>query len=204
MKNPQQHVSNRFKGHYQEGYFPWDIRRPDFNLIKTIKEKGINSCKVLEIGCGTGDNAIWLAQQNFQITGIDVSEIAITEARIRASKVGAKCNFITGNFFLDEIKEAPFEFVFDRGCFHSFDSDEERKAYAQKVSSLLGKEGLWLSLIGCADKPHNESGPPLRTAKDIVMAVEPYFMILSLTASYFFSNKPEPPMAWICLMQKRK
>jgi len=62
---------------------------------------------------------------------------------------------------------------------------------------------LWLSLVGSADDQRPGPGPPRRTARDIVNAVEPSFEILSLVAGHFGSNRPDPPGCWVCLMRKR-
>ena len=194
----------RWEERYRTGSTPWDIGRPDFNLTDMVTEKPIRDCKALEIGCGTGSNAVWLAQQNFSVTATDVSEIAIQKAKERASDSGVKCVFLVSDFLNDEIPGAPFGFVFDRGCFHSFDSDEERKQLAENVAFHLEKEGLWLSLVGSTDGPPREVGPPQRSARDIVIAVEPYFEILSLSSSHFDSESLEPPRNWVCLMRKRE
>jgi cyclopropane fatty-acyl-phospholipid synthase-like methyltransferase len=158
----------------------------------------------LDIGCGTGDNSIWLAQKHFQVTGTDVSGTAIEKAREKASKENVKCIFLVVDFLKNQIEGAPFGFVFDRGCFHSFGSDNERKRFARNVSADLEKSGLWLSIIGNADERRQGSGPPQRSAGDIVIAVERYFEILSLTSSYFGSNHSNSPRCWVCLMQKRR
>jgi methyl halide transferase len=196
-------VNKRFKERYKTGNTPWDIGKPDFNLIETVTKIAIKSCKALDIGCGTGDNSIWLAQKQFQVTGTDVSEIAIEKAKEKALKNNVKCTFLVVDFFKSRIEGAPFGFVFDRGCFHTFDSNKERKKYAKNVASNLEKNGLWLSLIGSADERRQGPGPPQRTANDIVAAVEPYFEILSLISSHFDSNRQNPPRCWVCLMQKR-
>jgi methyl halide transferase len=196
-------VKKRFKERYKTGNIPWDIGKPDFNLIETVTKIPIESCKALDIGCGTGDNSIWLAQKQFQVTGTDVSEVAIETAKEKALKNNVKCTFLVVDFFKDRIEGAPFGFVFDRGCFHTFDSNKERKKFAKNVASNLEKNGLWLSLIGSADERRQGPGPPQRTANDIVAAVEPYFEILSLFSSHFDSNRQNPPKCWVCLMQKR-
>lgn len=196
-------VNKRFKERYKTGNIPWDIGKPDFNLIETVTKIPIESCKALDIGCGTGDNSIWLAQKQFQVTGTDVSEIAIEKAKEKALKNNVKCTFLVVDFFKSRIEGAPFGFVFDRGCFHTFDSNKERKKFAKNVASNLDKNGLWLSLIGSADERRQGPGPPQRTANDIVAAVEPYFEILSLFSSHFDSNRQNPPKCWVCLMQKR-
>lgn len=196
-------MENRFKERYKTGNIPWDIGKPDFNLIETVGKKPIKSCKALDIGCGTGDNSVWLAQKNFQVTGTDISGIAIEKAKEKASKRNVKCTFLVVDFLKDPIEGAPFGFVFDRGCFHAYSSGRERKKFVKNVAANLEKMGLWLSIIGNADERREGPGPPQRSAGDIVIAVEPYFEILSLASSYFGSNHPNPPRCWVCLMQKR-
>jgi len=189
---------------YKTPETPWDIGKPDFNLIEAVTKIPIKPCKALDIGCGTGDNSIWLAQHYFQVTGIDISEIAINKAKEKALKANIKCIFMVADFITNKIEGAPFGFVFDRGCFHLFDSDEERKRFAEKVANYLEKDSLWLTIVGNADDQRSGYGPPRRTARDIVNSVEPYFEILSLISSHFGSNRPNPPRAWVCLMRKRQ
>jgi ubiquinone/menaquinone biosynthesis C-methylase UbiE len=99
---------DRFKERYKTGDTPWDIGKPDFNLTETVIQHPIKSCKALDIGCGTGDNAIWLTQKHFQVTGTDISEIAIE----KASKKDVKCTFLVVDFIRNRIEGAPFGFVF--------------------------------------------------------------------------------------------
>lgn len=197
-------VERRFRKRYEAGDTPWDIGKPDFNLIQTVNTMPIKSCKALDIGCGTGDNAIWLCRQKFKVLGIDASEIAIEKAKEKALKAKVKCTFIVRDILRNHIEGAPFGFAFDRGFFHTLNSDKERKSFAEKVSAHLEEDGLWLSLIGNADEERHAPGPPQRRASQIVNSVEPYFEILSLVSGYFGSNRPNPPRAWVCLMRKRR
>ena len=66
-------IENGYNKRHESGRTLWDLGRPDFKLIATVIDIPIPSCKALDIGCGTGDNAIWLAQQGFAITGTDVA-----------------------------------------------------------------------------------------------------------------------------------
>jgi len=197
-------AEEHFKKRYESGDTPWDIGKPDFNLIQTVTTVAIEPCKALDIGCGTGDNSIWLSQKNFHVIGIDTSEIAIQKAIEKASKANVKCTFIVIDFLTNKIEGAPFGFAFDRGCFHSLKSDEERRRFAENVAAHLKEDGLWLSLVGNADEQRHGPGPPQLTARDIVNSVESYFEILSLVSSYFGSIRPNPPKAWGCLMRKRR
>jgi SAM-dependent methyltransferase len=196
-------VEDRFKQRYQAGNTPWDIGRPDPNLIQAISSVPIKPCKALDIGCGTGDNAIWLSQRGFQVVAVDASEIAIAKAKEKASPLNTPCAFSVGDILKGDVEGAPFGFVFDRGYFHILDTEKERESFAEKVNRQLQKEGLWLSLLGNADEQRNGPGPPQRTARDIVIAVEPRFEILSLVSGFFGSNRTNPPRAWVCLMRKR-
>ena len=188
---------------YRKGIPPWDIGKPDFNLVHTVTTAPIAPCKALEIGCGTGDNAIWLAQHGFEVTGIDISEIAIGKAKEKAAQANARCTFAVRNILHEPVGGAPFGFVFDRGCFHTVDPAGERETFAEQVSRYLAEHGLWLSLIGSADEQRLAEGPPKWTAREIVGVVEPYFEILSLVSSHFEAHLPAPPRAWVCLMRKR-
>jgi SAM-dependent methyltransferase len=192
-----------YRERYESGDTPWDIARPDFNLIEVVTQKPIPSGKALEIGCGTGDNSIWLAQNRFEVTGTDISDVALAKAREKAARANVRCNFVLVDFSRDKIEGAPFGFAFDRGCFHSFNSSDDRRRFAQHVAVHMADGGLWLTLVGNADEQRQGPGPPQRMAGDIVLAVEPYFEVLSLTSSHFGSNRPSPPRAWRCLMQKR-
>jgi SAM-dependent methyltransferase len=196
-------IEDRFRERYRSGDTPWDIGKPDFNLVEVVTQKPILSCKALDIGCGTGDNSIWLAQNGFEVTGTDTSDIALEKAKEKASKANVECDFMLADFLNNKIEGAPFGFAFDRGCFHAFSSENDRKRFAQNVAEHLEEAGLWLTLVGNADEDRKGPGPPQRTAGDIVLAVEPYFEVLSLISGHFESNRPNAPRAWRCLMQKR-
>jgi SAM-dependent methyltransferase len=197
-------IEERFKERYKTGDTPWDADKPDFNLIETVAEYTITPCKSLEICCGTGDNAIWLAGNGFDVTATDVSGVALKAALEKAARAGVACDFLKCDFLSETAKGGPFGFAFDRGCFHSFDSGEERIRFARNVAAHLVRDGLWLSIIGNADEHSDGPGPPQRTAIETVRAAEPWFELLSLVSSHFGSNHPYPPRAWRCLMRKRE
>jgi SAM-dependent methyltransferase len=196
-------VEERYRKRYQSGDTPWDIGKPDFNLTDTVTHHPIAICKALDIGCGTGDNSIWLAQQGFRVIGTDVSEIAVAKAAEKAQQARVQCEFRPIDFLRNNIEGLPFGLVFDRGCFHSFGSGGDRERFAQHVAGHLEDTGLWLTIVGNADEDRQGPGPPQRSASDIVLAVEPHFEILSLQTTRFGSNRTHPPRAWRCLMRKR-
>ncbi len=196
-------MKNRFDERYVNGNLPWDIKRPDSNLINSIERFNIKPCHALDIGCGTGDNVFWLDAHGFNTTGIDFAENAIKIASRRKENQSANPSFFVADILRDDLPESPFEFVFDRGCFHTFDTKKERRKMAKNIHDHLVKGGHWLSLIGNYDDGRLDIGPPKRSALEVIEAVEPWFEIVLLEQGTFDSNDPEPSKIWICFMQKR-
>ncbi len=194
-------TKDRFVRHYSEGYMPWAHKKADFNLVNMVKDWPVKPRKVLEMGCGAGTDAIWMAEQGFEVTAVDAVDIAIQLAR--KSPGADKVQFLVRDLMHEEIPGGPFDFVFDRGFFHSFDTEESRTTLAGKVASLLHKDGYWLSLMGSCDSPPRDSGPPMRSARDIVNSVEPFFEIKLLKTSIFGSESLNPANIWLCYMKKR-
>ena len=192
-----------FEERYQTGNTPWDHGMPDFNLTDLVRHQPIAACAALDIGCGTGDNSIWLAQQGFDVTGCDLSETAIVRAKEKASDAVVDCSFLVADFLVDPIDEAPFRFVFDRGCLHCITDEEDRLRFAENIAAHLSEGGLWLSLVGNADEPEREVGPPQLSATELISVIEPYFELLSLQTGHFGSDQEDPPQVWICLTRKR-
>ncbi len=192
-----------FHKRYKNGDTPWEIHRADHNLISMVQKVPIAPCDVLDIGCGTGNNVIWLQQQGFNATGIDCTEIAIQRAREKAGKVKIDSAFYVHDFMGNNVPGAPFEFTFDRGCFHHFLQFNNLNQFAAKVALVLKNQGLWMTMTGNADESREGPGPPQLSARQIVLAVEPYFKIISLIAGHFDTDQEIPAKNWICLMKKR-
>lgn len=192
-----------FEARYQIGDIPWDHGQPDHNLIESISTFSIVPGKTLDIGCGTGENSIWLARQGFDVSGCDLSQTAIETAKQKARTAGVECCFHVADFLVDPLPDAPFSFVFDRGCLHSVPDLEGRERFVARAADLLNENGLWLCMAGNADEPEREIGPPRLTATELVALAEPRFEILSLKAGYFGSDQNEPPKAWIGMFRKR-
>jgi SAM-dependent methyltransferase len=178
---------------------PWDTGTPDPMLIEMIESRAIEPGPTLEVGCGTGTNAIYLAEHGFEVVGVDISPLAVENARAKAN---GRCRFETADFLNEAPPAGPFQFVFDRGCFHTFDEDDERTRFAQNVAAVLADGGVWLSLIGSTEGAPRDVGPPRRTAREIMNAIEPWLEILQFR-SREFGVCGEQLKAWLCLSRKR-
>src|SRR5438128_12274807 len=86
--------STRWEERYRSGDTPWDTGRPSSELQRVITEERIGPGRAIELGCGSGTNAVWLAQQGFEVTAVDLSPLAISRGRERAASEGAKVRFL--------------------------------------------------------------------------------------------------------------
>ncbi|HOX79231.1 MAG TPA: class I SAM-dependent methyltransferase [Bacteroidales bacterium] len=189
---------------YVGGDLPWDITEPDDNLVKLVGSGIVPPGKALEIGCGTGTNALWLASQGFSVLGVDIAPEAIEMAHRKKNGQELSCDFAVMDFLEEGNLIKKYDFVFDRGCFHSFDKESDRKLFAANVSRSLSPGGIWASLIGSTEGAARETGPPRRTASEVIASVEPYLEIVELKSVLFRTNFPNAPKAWLCVSRQRK
>ncbi|ACY13574.1 class I SAM-dependent methyltransferase [Haliangium ochraceum] len=184
--------------HYEAGTMPWDIGRPDPLLVQAVEAGHLPAGRLLEIGCGTGDNARFLAKSGWSVLAVDIAPTAIEKARAAGGDVQYEV--------LGILESAPpggsFDAVFDRGCFHIFSDPDQRARFAERVAQALRPGGVGLSLLGSTEGAPRDFGPPRRTAREIVNAVEPVLELLALRSAYFDQPTEEIP-AWLCLPRRR-
>jgi len=191
---------------YAAGGLPWDTGEPEPLLVEFVTSGSIQPTRTLEIGAGTGRNAIWLAERGFEVLGIDIAPLAVERAIAKLDGRDLRCSFATLDFLAATpandpgVFGGPFQFVFDRGCFHVFDEPEERARFAAQVAAILVPGGLWLSLIGSTEGPLREAGPPRRSAREVALAIEPALEIVELRAAEFRGHGAK---AWFVLSRSR-
>lgn len=185
---------------YASGQLPWDTGQAEPVLVEFVTAGRVRPGSALEIGAGTGTNALWMAEHGFDVFGVDVSPLAVERAQAKAGGRDLHCRFAAGDFLAAPPPEGPFQFVFDRGCFHVFDDPGERQRFAAHVAAALAPGGLWLSLVGSTEGPPREVGPPRRTAREITLAIEPALEIVELRAAEFRGHGAS---AWFCLSRRR-
>jgi SAM-dependent methyltransferase len=168
--------------------------------VEFVAAGGVRPGAALEIGAGTGTNAIWMAERGFDVVGVDVSPLAVEKARAKVGVRPLPCRFEALDFLAGTPAGGPFEFVFDRGCFHMFDEAEERERFAARVAAALAPGGLWLSMIGSTEGGAREVGPPRRSAREVAVAIEPVLEIVELRSAEFHLHGAK---AWFCLSRQR-
>jgi len=97
---------------------------------------------VLELGCGPGRNAIYLAQKGCSVDAVDLSKEALEWGKERAGDKNVQVNFIQRNIFDLDIEEGQYDFVYDSGCFHHI-APHRRINYLEMVKKALKPEGLY-------------------------------------------------------------
>jgi len=189
--------------HYRLGHLPWDTGQPSSELLRVFSHYSVQRCRVLEIGCGTGTNSVWLAQQGFDVTGIDLAPLAIEQAEKRAHAAGVTVQFMVADVLAMPELVNPFDFFFDRGCYHAVRRTAPEQ-YATSVARQLVTGGRGLILAGNAKEPH-VPGPPVVTEEQIRHDLGSSFHILDLH-EFRFDEAPGVPerfLGWSCLIEKR-
>jgi SAM-dependent methyltransferase len=189
--------------HYQSGMPPWETGRPSEELQRVLAERKIAPCRMIELGCGSGINAVWLAQQGFDVTGVDVSSLAIAKAKERARIAN-----VNVRFRLADVLDLPddigtFAFFFDRGCYHAVRRDDVQ-AYLRTLEQVTAPGGMGLVLTGNAKSTHEPTmGPPVVSEPEIRSELGSVLEIVQLRE--FFFDQIEGGvrfLAWSCLLRR--
>jgi cyclopropane fatty-acyl-phospholipid synthase-like methyltransferase len=99
--------------------------------------------RALDLGCGTGTNAITLAQHGWQVTGVDYIRSAIRQAKRKARQANVRVDFYQQDVTRLKNIHGPFDLVLDIGCFHNL-TEQDKRIYVQNLSALLETGGTFL------------------------------------------------------------
>lgn len=153
---------------YADGPAPWDVGRPQPAIVRVAADGGFTGA-VLDVGCGTGENALHLASLGLPVLGVDVAETALAIAREQAAARGIEVEFVAADALHLARLGRRFETVVDCGLFHSFDSDE-RPGYVAGLASVTKQAGrlyvLCFSDAGPDTGPHPVGQDELSAAFD--------------------------------------
>ena len=99
-------------------WLQWESHRPVGALVELFDRPGFRPQRVLELGCGDGVNAVFMAGRGCSVTAVDISRTALDMAREKQRAAGVDVQFVEGDVFKVDLGRAAFDFVFDRGMFH--------------------------------------------------------------------------------------
>lgn len=144
---------------------PWDVGHPQAEFVQLASEGKIQG-RVLDVGCGTGENVIFFAGLGLDVLGLDGAPLAIEKAKRKASQKGSSASFVIGDALeLDKLNQR-FETITDSGLFHVF-SDEERVIFARSLRSALNTGGTYFMLCFSDKEPAGWGGPRRVSEKEI-------------------------------------
>jgi SAM-dependent methyltransferase len=186
---------------YRDGTPPWDTGCPARELVALVEAGKIRPCTTLELGCGTGANAVYLSRRRFEITAVDSSPLALERARLRAEQSNALIRFVLGDVF-DFCRHAGrFEFVYDVGFYH-FARQYELGRFLDLLWWVTQPGSYYLTLAGATGETA-EGGPPQVSEEQIRDELGRLFEVLELRPFRFeAARRPEGYAGWLCLMRR--
>jgi cyclopropane fatty-acyl-phospholipid synthase-like methyltransferase len=149
------------------GQAPWDIGGPQKPFIYVADWI---TGSILDVGCGTGENALFFAARDNKVTGIDFLDEPINQANRKAAKRGVKATFLVMDAL--SLKHLPevFDNVIDSGLFHVF-SDEDRRRYVDGLATVLKPGGRLFLLCFSDEEPGTHPCPGGRACALVVVGL---------------------------------
>lgn len=165
----------------------WDTNTPDYNIVKFFTEE-YRGKKVLDVGCGSGNESIHMARHGGIVTGVDVVESALARAREKAQEAGVDVQFEIGDILDLSKYYKKFDVVTDRGCLHTLNFIQDRSRAFGEISKVLKPHGVYYGLFGSPEADNEDNMHEhyqfvrRRSILDIVSCLEPHMRVLSIRA----------------------
>jgi SAM-dependent methyltransferase len=180
---------------------PWDIGARE-ELVALVDGGRIEPCRAIDLGCGTGANAIYLAQKGFEVTGVDFAEAAIEKAKARAKDADVQIEFKVDDLTNLKHVSGSFDFLLDYGVLDDLRLPQ-REPYVQNMLALTrsGSRYLlwgfeypmrwWERFLPFYDIPF--------TSGEIEQRFGPYFEIEKVAGSLNWSRFPPGYAAYLMI-----
>ncbi len=185
-----------FDNAYREGGTPtWDVGRPQGAVVR-LARTGLVTGSVLDAGCGTGENALHLAELGHPVLGVDFAVAAIERATAKAVDRGLPAEFRLGDALDLGALERTFDTVLDVGLFHTFD-DGDRPRYAASLAAAL-RPGGRAFLLCWSDRNPFGRGPRRISRREIHDTFGTGWKVESVDPEWLDTRLPEGRIhAWL-------
>lgn len=195
-------VDRNWDQRYHTGDLPWDSGLPSRELQRVLAEQGITPCRALELGCGTGTNAVELARRGFDVTAVDCAPRALEIARQKADSAGVQVNWMLADVQNFGAGLPPFEFIFDRGCYHCC-RRVDLAGYQATLQNVSHPGTRMLCLAGNVGE-QSDSGIPKVSAEELDHELGPLFEVIVRRPFHFQdAGGAEGPLGWSSFMVRR-
>ena len=173
----------------------WEIGRPQREFV-TLEKTGEIRGDVLDVGCGTGENALFLAERGHKVWGVDSVPRAIEIARENARERDLSVTFLVQDALHMENLGRTFDTIIDSGLFHAL-SDPDRLRFVRSLAAVLRPGGTYLMLAFSELEP-GEHGPRRVRQQEIRAAFEDGWRINRIQAAIFEGRmQPVGYLAWL-------
>lgn len=190
----------RFFENAYEGTPTWDIGRPQAAVVR-LAEAGLVVGSVLDAGCGTGQNALYLAARGHEVVGVDFAAAAIERARSAGRDRGVAATFMVFDALRLADLARTFDTALDIGLFHSL-PPADRAAYAASLAAAVGPGGRCL-LLCWSDRNPFGVGPERVRRSDLRAAFRPGWTVESIEPEWLESRLPGGAVhAWLARLRR--
>jgi cyclopropane fatty-acyl-phospholipid synthase-like methyltransferase len=180
---------------------PWDIGRPQKEFVELVRRGEITE-SVLDIGCGTGEHALFFAGEGHEVWGVDSAPLAIQKAKEKAAARGLQVHFLVLDALDLSGLHRKFDTATDSGLFHTL-SDEDRPLFVDNLAAVLSPGGKYFMLC-FSDQEPGGYGPRRITRGEIEDSFRDGWSINYIRAAVFESRtRAEGPRAWLSSISKK-
>jgi cyclopropane fatty-acyl-phospholipid synthase-like methyltransferase len=180
---------------------PWDIGRPQKEFVELVRRGEITG-SVLDIGCGTGEHALFFAKEGYEVWGIDSAPLPIQKASEKAVRRGLQVHFCVLNALDLSRLNRKFDTATDSGLFHTL-SDEDRPLFLDNLAAILSPAGKYFMLCFSELEPGGY-GPRRITAREIQDSFRDGWSINYIRPAIFESRfRAEGSRAWLSSISKK-